>query len=87
MYDYLQDGQLKKMCDTLKEVENHAISQTDGDRYGESLWFKFIEGDTLATDINDLINTFKYGTKENQSFYRELMGSACNNASIEVYFS
>lgn len=87
MYDYLQDGQLTKMCDTLTEVEDYAISKMETDRDGESLWFKFSGDDTLATDIKDLHSTLKFGTKENQEFYRELMEYACKHASIEVYFS
>jgi hypothetical protein len=87
MYDYLQDGELTKMCDILSEVEDHAISQMKVDRCGESLWFKFNQDDTLATDIKDLHTTFKFGTKENQLFYKELMESACKNCTLEIYFS
>ena len=86
MYEYLQDGQLTKMCDTLQDVECHAVEHIGGD-IGQGLWFKFSTQDTLATDIQDLHDTLKFGCKENQEYYRELMESACKDATIEVYFS
>lgn len=87
MYDYLQNGQLSEMCDKLTEAEDDAIKNMEGDRYGESLWFKFSGADTLATDIRDLHTSLKFGTKETKEFYRELMEYACKNNTLEVYFS
>lgn len=87
MYDYLQDGQLTKMIDSLKEAKDHAISKMENDRYGETLWFKFSPDDCLATDIQDLRTTLKYGTEENQAYYREMMAQACKDCTLEVYFS
>lgn len=53
-YDYSQGKiNLSQLIFILKDIERKEINKLDVYQ-GESLWFRFFEGDTTATDISDI---------------------------------
>jgi len=52
MFNYLKDGDSKRLISDLKRIEAHAQESIGGEN--ASLWFKFSSDDTAATDIRNI---------------------------------
>lgn len=55
MFRFLHDNDLDVLLEDLKRIEAHAVDKYGNDE-GESMWFRFFKGDTLATDIRNIEN-------------------------------
>lgn len=51
----------------------------------KNMWFRFFKGDTLATTINDIINSLDCPT--NGKYILRNLDSAINDNELEIYFS
>lgn len=73
----------------LKEVEDHARKHSfDKDKECMGLWFRFFEGDTAATTINNLENDLFLPTQHNNREYiEEMIETIVKKGGIQIYFS
>lgn len=51
----------------------------------KNMWFRFFKGDTLATTINDIINSLDCPTNKNHILRN--LDTAINDNELEIYFS
>lgn len=84
-FDYLLSSDETKLAYDLEQIQSRAIFEIgDG-----TIWFKFSEDDTLATDIEDIRKTHHAGTYglDNLNFLRERIRSAVSlEGELFVYF-
>ena len=81
-HNFLQDADEEKLISVWNEVEAHAKSTDDTPE--KTLWIRYFHGDTLATDINNIIRDYH---NSNRNYLFECMKICCDTAEIEVYFS
>ena len=65
----------------LKYIESTLIKT----KKAKSIWFKFFEGDTQATDIKDISNHLKYNHLPNFKTLCDCINIAVKNHSLQVY--
>lgn len=86
-YTFLKDENVSDLTNRLIRIENHyrRINELPNDARG--IWFRFFNGDTLATSICDIVHTIVSGTNENKTNLHNSMEACCNLAEIEIYYS
>lgn len=87
---YLKDIEYQLYMRYFEDIE-----QTNNDEYEyeadienlctKNMWFKFFNGDTLATTINDIINALDCPT--NGKYILRNLDSAIAEKQLEIYFS
>lgn len=82
---YVKDNDKEVLLDTLKDVEAYLIEEYELDKSnGEGIWFRFFEGDTLATTIRNIEASLE---NQNRNYMLTMFEFAYRDASLQVYFS
>ena len=86
-YTFLQDNNLTALIDRLKRIENHYRGINELHEDDKQIWFRFFDGDPLATTITDIAKAFSYDTPRNREYMRDNLTLCCYKAEIQVYYS
>jgi hypothetical protein len=75
-----------KKTELIEELTNLELDLKSNRKTLKSLWLRFFEGDTGATDIQNIY--YGIGNPTNDKFYRECMQIAIENPKgLQIYYS
>jgi hypothetical protein len=75
---FSQSHELNNFITDLKSIELE-IKKTNTNK---NLWFRFFKGDTSATTIQNLIDTYLFDNSKNQTFISDCINIALQNVSL-----
>ncbi len=90
IFNFLKDGDIEKLIADLKRIETHASENVVGKSVSEdaSLWFKFSDDDTLATDIGNIETDLQLPVSHsNRKLLIEKFEGVINDHEIQVFYS
>lgn len=86
IFNFLKDGDIEKLIADLKRIETHAEENVGGE--DASLWFKFTDDDTQATDIGNIENDLQLPVSHNnRKLLIENFEGVINDHEIRVFYS
>ena len=81
---YLENEDFDELMNSLYDVSNHARTWLGGSK--KDIWFRFFDGDTLATTIQNIYADFQPGNP-NKEYMKENLRICVLNKSLKIYYS
>ncbi|WP_299821497.1 hypothetical protein [uncultured Pontibacter sp.] len=79
---------LHTLIQRLQEIELQVLSEEDEDEEsGKSLWFRFFDGDTLATTINEIEKDLADPAHPNSQILLRGIAYGLQSDELEVHYS
>lgn len=85
-FNFLKTGDEEALKNRLYGISSHArtwIGMPKGWK-NKDIWFRFFEGDTLATTINDITRDLH---SPNADYIKKMMQIAVDDGELQVYYS
>ena len=84
--DYLDEKiDREALVEKLRAIESQASEELGGEDAG--LWFRFFEGDTLATTISDIERDLSAPSHPNSKLLRSGIALGLQSGKLEVHYS
>lgn len=81
---YLENEDFGGLMNSLYSVSSHARTWLGGSK--KEIWFRFFEGNTLATTIQDIYTDLQRGGP-NKEYMKDNFRTCIEDKSLKIYYS